>query len=170
MNQNSVRLIKRYGVLFVCLGNICRSPLAEWVFKDLVAKRGLDKQIYAASCGTGAWHVGEPAHHGSRAVGRKYGVSLDTHRARQLCANDFSEFDLILAMDQSNYSDLKAAAPKRTLATIRCFRDFDEHAESLDVPDPYYGGPETFEEVYRIAERSSKKLLDYIVGRMEGSK
>jgi protein-tyrosine phosphatase len=137
------------SVLFVCLGNICRSPLARWVFLDVVRRRGLDDRVRIDSCGTGGWHVGDAADPRAAATGRSKG--LDTaHTARQLCEKDLFEFDLIVAMDRRNRADILAAgAPAEKVFLMRGFDPASGRRE-LDVPDPYYGGPEGFEEVYRM--------------------
>ena len=152
------------SVLFVCLGNICRSPLAEGVFRHLVNERGYSREFHIDSCGTGAWHVGEPPHRESQKVAQKYGVSLDGQRARQVKRGDFSKFDVIVAMDEENYLDLESMA-KNPTAEIIMLRQFDTHADDTDVPDPYYGGPEGFEEVFQIVRRSCEALLDDVERR-----
>lgn len=152
----------KYSVLFVCLGNICRSPLAEGIFRELVRQRGLEKEFCIASCGTGSWHEGEPAHRESRRVATQNGIDLSGHSARQLCAADFTRFSWHVAMDCQNKRDIMHAAAGRPVL-LHCLREFDAEAESLDVPDPFYGGRDGFEEVYRIIERSCHGLLDHIL-------
>ncbi len=150
-------------VLFVCLGNICRSPLAEGIFLDKVAKAGLADHIAADSCGTGGWHIGELPDPRSREVAREHQVVLPS-RARQLETADFSEFDLIIAMDDSNLLDLqremkKVYSPKAALYKMR---HFDIQAPEADVPDPYYGGKNGFYDVYDMLDRSCEDLLAFI--------
>ena len=152
---------KPYSVLFVCLGNICRSPLAEGVFRQLVKQRKLEDRISIDSCGTGNWHVGKPPHVGTKAVAKKYDVSLSGIKARQVKDEDFDSFDLLVAMDQSNLSDLKRMRGAAQ-ANIICLREFDYNEKDLNVPDPYYGGPEGFEEVYNIVDRCCRESLDEI--------
>jgi protein-tyrosine phosphatase len=153
------------AVLFVCLGNICRSPLAEGVFRHLVDQRGLSKKYLAASCGTGDWHAGEPAHHQTIKVASKYGINIDSHRARQLCQDDFVRFNLILAMDRSNLRDIKQLAPS-TSPEIKLMREYDLESDDLSVPDPYYGGADGFDEVYQILYRSCTELLEQLEGSL----
>ncbi|MDE2980609.1 MAG: low molecular weight phosphotyrosine protein phosphatase [Gemmatimonadota bacterium] len=169
------------SVLFVCLGNICRSPLAEGIFKHQAEIRGLADRFEADSAGTGAWHAGEPPDSRSIAVAASHGVRL-TGTARQVVMDDFGRFDLIVAMDRSNQRSLArlrdggalwdrgrrwrsqgvgAALPgDRNRARIVMMRDYDPSGGDPDVPDPYYGGPGGFEQVYRILERACGVLLD----------
>lgn len=152
---------EKFKVLFVCLGNICRSPLAEAVFRELVKQRNLQERIIVDSCGTGDWHVGKPPHEGTRQVAKKYNISMSGIKARQVANEDFDNFDLLVAMDQSNLSDLKRMRGG-SHANIICLREFDYDDRDLNVPDPYYGGPEGFEEVYQIVSRCCVELLDEI--------
>lgn len=150
-----------YRILFVCLGNICRSPLAEGVFAHLVRASGFDPRFEVDSAGTGAWHVGEPPDPRSVAVAKRHGIQLEG-AARQARAADFSEFDLILAMDADNYRELEGlresvGAPRAELALLR---DFDPDArDDRSVPDPYYGGDDGFDRVFGIVHRSCVALL-----------
>ncbi len=149
-------------ILFVCMGNICRSPLAEGVFNHLAAQAGRTNDFEIDSCGTGGWHAGELADPRSRAVAQKYGLRL-THRARQFKRSDFNDFDLIVAMDEDNRSDLLSFSDLKPeqKAKVHLLREWDEQARGdLDVPDPYYGGPDGFERIYQMIERSAKKLLE----------
>jgi len=148
-------------ILFVCLGNICRSPLAEGVFRHLAVEAGLDGRFEVDSAGTGAWHVGEPPDERSLAVARKNGVRLDG-RARKVAEEDFSEFDLLVAMDQDNLRALQALKEEAGgQAPVRLLREFDPDADGdLEVPDPYYGGPDGFDRVYEMVHRSCIALLD----------
>ncbi len=149
------------GVLFVCLGNICRSPLAEGVFRHLVRERGLEDRFVIDSAGTGAWHVGEPPDARSREVARRNGMSLDDQRARQVTADDFDAFDLIVAMDRENLHTLKRLHPGGDMrAELRLLRDVDPEPGDGQVPDPYFGGPDGFDEVYEMVRRSAEALLD----------
>ncbi|MEQ9366620.1 MAG: low molecular weight protein-tyrosine-phosphatase [Leptospirales bacterium] len=171
------------GVLFVCLGNICRSPAAEGAFAHAVAARSMRSSFRIDSCGTSAYHIGERANATSRATARRYGIEL-TSRARQFTIEDFDRFDYIFAMDGSNYSEICALARDAAdLERVWKFRAFDpefrnamavggrvaspgdakqRNALAPDVPDPYYGGPEGFEEVQRIMLRTSERLLDWL--------
>lgn len=154
--------MKKQSILFVCLGNICRSPLAEGVFRHLVEARGLADSFLIDSCGTGSWHVGEPPHVGSREIAEKNGVSLAGIRARQLSESDFSKFDLLVAMDRENLRTIKQAARRREVNAC-CLREYDEDFNNLDVPDPYYTG--NFHEVFEIVRRCCESLLDEVTER-----
>lgn len=149
-------------VLFVCMGNICRSPLAEGVFRHLVERGGLGDRIEIDSAGVGSWHVGELADPRTRAVAEKRGLRL-TSRARQVVFEDLDEFDLVVAMDEENLRGLEAlhadAAPG---AEVRRLREFDPEADHFDVPDPYYGGDDGFERVHDLIERACTALLEHI--------
>lgn len=148
-------------ILFVCMGNICRSPLAEGVFNHVAAQAGRSTEFEVESCGTGGWHAGEPPDMRAQSVALKHGVVLN-HRARQFQQSDFDQFDLIVAMDKSNKSDLLSFSnlkPEQA-AKVKLLREWDPKAGSdLDVPDPYYGGTSGFEVVYQMIERSTRKLL-----------
>lgn len=152
------------SVLFVCLGNICRSPLAEGIFAALAAERGLDGDYHADSAGTAAYHSGEPPDSRSTAVAAAHGVRL-TGYARQVTRRDFERFDVIVAMDRDNRRSLerlrrRSGRGRGDLADIVMMRDYDPRARDADVPDPYYGGQDGFERVYRILARSCRGLLD----------
>lgn len=144
-------------VLFVCLGNICRSPTAEGVFRHLVRAQGASEAFKIDSAGTGAWHTGEAPDARMTAAASDMGYPL-AGSARAVEDADFRNFDLILAMDASNLDSLRARTPAGATATVRMFRDFDPEGRG-DVPDPYYGGPEGFQEVVRMVERTSTQLL-----------
>ena len=146
-------------VLFVCMGNICRSPAAEGVFKDLVDKAGLGDRFSIDSAGTGAWHEGEPADRRMRRAAERRGVTL-TSVARAVRPDDFEKFDIILAMDDDNLRVLRKRAPAAHHHKIRKFRDLDPDDPGADVPDPYYGGDDGFEEVLDIVTRTGAVLLD----------
>jgi protein-tyrosine phosphatase len=150
-----------FRILFVCLGNICRSPLAEGVFRHLAAEAGMDGRIEVDSAGTGAWHVGEPPDRRSLSVARKNGVSLDG-RARQVEVEDFAHFDLVVAMDRDNLRQLESLRDRAGGgAPVRLLRKFDPDAGGdLEVPDPYYGGPDGFDRVYGMVDRSCRSLLE----------
>ncbi|MCI4669925.1 MAG: low molecular weight phosphotyrosine protein phosphatase [Bacteroidia bacterium] len=153
-------------VLFVCLGNICRSPMAEGLFIHKVNERGLQDRFEIDSAGTSGWHQGEPADSRMRGVARGHGVNLPSS-SRKLLAEDFREFDYILGMDASNMRDIEDLAREgrssENKAELIKMRDFDEHAKGADVPDPYYGGQKGFEDVYEMLDRSTEALLDYIL-------
>ena len=150
-------------VLFVCLGNICRSPLAEALFRHEVERRGLGDRFEIDSAGTSGYHNGAPPDRRSAEVARQRGVEL-TGRSRKLGADDLARFDYVIAMDADNLADVQAlqrAGAGR--ARVHRLREFDPTAGALDVPDPYYGGPRGFENVHDIAERASAGLLDHIL-------
>lgn len=148
-------------VLFVCLGNICRSPMAEAVFGYLVEQAGLSDQILVDSAGTSDYHLGEQAHSGTRAVLRANGIEYDG-RARQVTPDDFEQFDYILAMDNDNLAALRHMAPPETRAVIRRFLDFADGVRTREVPDPYYYGQAEFEYVYQLVRRGAEGLLAHI--------
>jgi len=149
-------------VLFVCLGNICRSPLAEGIFAHLVRERGLAERYLIDSAGTGDWHVGQPPDRRAISAAKQRGVALPS-QGRQVRRSDFGEFDLIVAMDRNNRSDLEALAPAGQGGKIRLMRDFGSAEEKgADVPDPYYGGPYEFDAVYEMLRRCCERLLDQL--------
>jgi protein-tyrosine phosphatase len=154
-------------IVFVCLGNICRSPTAEGVFRKLAADAGIETKLTIDSAGTGAWHVGELPDSRSRAAASRRGYDL-SHRARKLVAADFDQFDLILAMDRDNYDNIQRLARGRTqLPIIRMLRSFDASAPvDAEVPDPYSGEDDGFEEVLDICERACRGLLDHVRERI----
>lgn len=151
-------------ILFVCLGNICRSPTAEAVLRHQVRERGLESEIEVDSVGTGGWHVGEPPDRRSQEEARRRGLDIGDLRGRQLAPEDFDRFDLLLVMDESNRRDTLAVAPDDDArAKVRLLREFDPEAVAagdLEVPDPYYGGPAGFTSVYDAIERACRGLLD----------
>ena len=160
-----MRLPVPFRVLFVCLGNICRSPTAEGVMRSLVEQAGLQERIEIDSAGTGAWHVGSPADARASATARARGVALESV-ARQVVLDDFEEFDLVLAMDSENLRALtRLASDEEQRARIRLLREFDpasEGAADLDVPDPYYGGEHGFEAVFDLVQAACAGLLGRI--------
>jgi protein-tyrosine phosphatase len=149
-----------YRVLFVCLGNICRSPLADGVLAHKVRQMGLDRQVAVDSAGTGAYHVGEPPHVESLRVARQHGMPIDHLRARQVKRPDFEAFDLIVAMDRKNHADLLALEHTGTLHhKVRLFMSYVPDAPCPDVPDPYFGGPEGFDAVFALVEAGCNGIL-----------
>jgi len=150
-------------VLFVCLGNICRSPTAEGVFRHLVREQGLEGEIEIDSAGTGGWHVGAPPDERATAAARRREITLEG-AARRFDPGDFGRYDLILAMDDQNRRDLLALAPDdEARAKVRLFREFDPAScdgGDLDVPDPYYGGADGFEHVLDLVDAAARGLLD----------
>jgi protein-tyrosine phosphatase len=152
-------------LLFVCLGNICRSPTAEGVMRSLVAQAGLSDVVEIDSAGTGGWHVGSPPDTRAIIAARGRGLTLGGV-ARTVTPADFEDFDLLLAMDRSNLADLRALAPgEEERATVRLLREFDPEsvrAGDLDVPDPYYGAGGGFDEVLDIVHAACAGLLEHI--------
>ena len=152
-------------ILFVCLGNICRSPTAEGVMARMLREAGLDGEVVIDSAGTGGWHAGEPPDPRATEAARRRGTEL-TGTARQVRAEDFEAFDLLLAMDRDNLRELHAIAPHaEAREKVRLLREFDPSsagAPDLDVPDPYYGGPRGFDHVLDLVEAACRGLLDEI--------
>jgi len=147
-------------VLFVCMGNICRSPMAEGVFRRMLEGAGLVEQVYVDSAGTHSYHIGTPPDSRSQATALSRGVDLRDIRARRVAAADFVEFDYLLAMDRANYQDLLAACQDAELRSrIRLFMDFAPALPEREVPDPYYGGPTGFERVMDLVEEGAQGLL-----------
>jgi len=146
-------------VLFVCLGNICRSPTAEAVFRHKAAVAELDVDIDSA--GTGAWHQGELPDPRAREAGGNRGYSFAGQTARAVTIKDFEDFDLILAMDQRNLSNLTAQSPAHTRSKIKLFLEYGRSTEN-EVPDPYYGGPDGFEHVLNLIEDASDGLIEVL--------
>ncbi|GMR11050.1 MAG: low molecular weight protein-tyrosine-phosphatase [Anaerolineae bacterium] len=147
-------------LLFVCLGNIIRSPLAENLFRFQAEQAGVDGKYSVDSAGTAAWHVGESPDPRMQKTAESHGVN-NNGTARKVRESDFDEFDWILAMDDGNRRDLlyMAGSPEKQ-AKVRLLREFDPEQGDPDVPDPYYGGAEGFETTYRIVERSVRGLLE----------
>lgn len=150
---------KVWRLLFVCSGNICRSPLAEALFKSLARKAGVDARFTVDSAGTHGFHEGDQADPRTRRVGRRHGLSVDSI-ARPVVDADFDRFDLIIAMDRGHRRELAARAGAGRSANIRLMRDFDCTALDQDVPDPYYGGEDGFETMYSILEPACHGLLE----------
>ncbi len=148
-------------VLFVCLGNICRSPLAEAVVRARAIQRGVDNRFTFASAGTGDWHIGCPADRRSAATARRFGLNLDHHRAQQITAEGIGAWDWFVAMDANNRLDLlDLGAPETRLLMMRQFEGLEP---APDVPDPYYGGERGFEHVFRLLEANADPLLDFLL-------
>jgi protein-tyrosine phosphatase len=153
--------MEKRRILFVCLGNICRSPLGEGLLRHHAAERGISQLVETASAGTGGWHHGDPPDHRSVSVARNYGIDISAQRARQLAEDDFNSFDLIFAMDRSNLRDIVRRAPHSSSADIHLFMDF-VGGTSRDVPDPYYGDARDFENVYTMLDEGCRSLLDIL--------
>ncbi len=150
------------AILFVCLGNICRSPMAEGIFRTMAQQNGLG-EIHVDSAGTGDWHIGKPPDRRAIAKAAEHGVDISGLRARQLAAGDFDRFDLILTMDSANFDNVTAAAPATRHDRIHRFMQLALD-RTEDVPDPYYGGPEGFEQVYRMLTEASAALQARMAG------
>ncbi len=145
-------------ILMVCLGNICRSPLAEGIMKRKAEERGLSWEVDSA--GTGSWHIGEPPDPRSIHIARQYGLDISGQRARQIVPADLNRYDLILAMDQSNYSDiLRLAGEKKTENKVKMILNYVHPGSDSGVPDPYWDD-DGFEKVYRLLENACEKVID----------
>ena len=150
---------ENYSILFVCMGNICRSPTAEGVFRHLAEKAGLADRLTIESAGTHAYHSGEPPDRRAVAAAARRGVSLSSIRARQVSADDFEKFDYIIAMDEDNRRRLLEQAPEEHHHKVHLFLSFAAISET-EVPDPYYGGGAGFERVLDLVELASRGLLE----------
>lgn len=153
--------MKKISVMFVCLGNICRSPMAEAIFRKMVADRGLADRFTIASSGTGHWHLGEPPHVGTRLILSEHNIEVGNKRSQLLKKEDFQNFDYVIAMAQENVDDIQYIHHKN----VRRLLEFAPVGYTLDVPDPYYEN--NFEEVYDLVTAGCKGLLDYIIEKEE---
>ena len=154
-------------VLFVCMGNICRSPTAEGVFKRQVAEAGLEAHVLSDSAGTHDYHVGEPPDPRAQRAAAGRGYDLSALRGRQVGRDDFAEFDYVLAMDETNLRLLERLCPQPHAHTLNLFMAFGPNSGSREVPDPYYGGAQGFEHVLDLVEHASRGLLAHIKRRIE---
>ena len=155
-------------VLFVCMGNICRSPMAEGTFRHRVMLAGLAGQIDCDSAGTYDYHVGEPPDSRAQRVARRRGYDLSSQRARQVRRSDFGEFDYVLAMDEINLRLLERLCPPQHAHKLMLFMEFSTGSVSREVPDPYYGGEQDFEHVLDMVEQAAQELLDHLRRRLTG--
>ena len=155
----------RYRVAVVCLGNICRSPMADVVLNARVEQAGLGDAVEVVSAGTGDWHVGRPMDPRAAALLTAEGYDAERHRAQQVVASWLGELDLLLAMDRDNLSDLRSLGPVEE-GRVRLFRDYDPEGTGGEVPDPYYGGESGFRDVLDIVERSSAALVSEVAAAL----
>ncbi|MCU7846071.1 MAG: low molecular weight phosphotyrosine protein phosphatase [Candidatus Thiodiazotropha sp. (ex Monitilora ramsayi)] len=153
---------KKIRVLFCCMGNICRSPTAQGVFRALIEREGLGSRILTDSAGTIAYHVGEPPDRRARETATKRGIDLSDLRARKAMEEDFERFDYVIAMDRANYHDLQEICPPGRQDRLYLFMDFAPHLPEDEVPDPYYGGVAGFDRVFDMVEQASLGLLQHI--------
>jgi len=149
-------------VLFVCMGNICRSPTAHGMFRALVEKEGLSQAIEIDSAGTHAYHVGSAPDRRAQATAQERGIDISDLVARRVEPDDFDLFDFVVAMDQDNYMSLSEICPDQHVDKIYMFMDFADHMRTREVPDPYYGGPSGFDRVFDLVEAASEGLLQEI--------
>ena len=149
-------------ILFVCMGNICRSPTAHGVFQRLIEQTGLDQEVRIDSAGTHAYHVGHPPDPRAQAVALRRGIDLSDLRARRISRGDFEKYDYILAMDQENLSAMRMSCPPEHSYKLRLFLDFAPELKVREVPDPYYGGATGFEQVLDLVEIASEGLLRHL--------
>ncbi len=150
------------NVLFVCMGNICRSPTAHGVFRALVEKEGLSQAVEIDSAGTHAYHVGSAPDRRAQATAQERGIDISDLVARRVEPDDFDLFDFVVAMDQDNYMSLSEICPDQHVDKIYMFMDFADHMRTREVPDPYYGGPSGFDRVFDLVEAASEGLLQEI--------
>ena len=163
---------QRYRIGLVCLGNICRSPMAQVVLSSALADHGLDDRVEVVSSGTGGWHIGEPMDRRAAAVLTAHGYDASRHRAQQLSPDWFDDCDVLLVMDSDNLADVLDLAGDDASARdgrIKRFRELDPLAEGdLDVPDPYYGGDDGFSRVLAIVTRTSRRIADEVAALLDG--
>ena len=153
-------------VLLVCLGNICRSPTAEVVFRSKIDKAGLSGCVDIVSCGTAGYHIGDPPDSRSQAAAKDRGYDMSVLRGRQIQNDDFEFFDFILAMDESNLYELKQYCPKQYIAKLELFLTYAGSYQETEVPDPYYGGQQGFSHVLDLVEDASRGLVEVIKARL----
>lgn len=164
--NTSITKENHYKICFVCLGNICRSPTAEGVFQHFVNERGLEAYFEVDSAGTSAYHIGESANSKSQRAANKHGITLHS-KARQFKESDLGYYDLILAMDDENLNNVRRMAHGNHEQKIGRMRDFDPNPGDGQVPDPYYGGRQGFENVFQIVKRSCEQLLDELESHIQ---
>ena len=150
------------SVLFVCLGNICRSPLAEGVFRNKAEALGLSDRFFIDSAGCGGWHKGEQPDRRSISAAAQHGIDISGQRARQVTTEDFDRFDLILGLDRDNVAYLARMRPWESPARVALYLE-EALGRAKNVPDPYYGGPRDFEAVYQLCEAASDALIKKLI-------
>jgi len=154
---------KKIKILFVCMGNICRSPTADAVFRHFVKEAGVDHMIDVDSAGTHAYHIGDPPDHRAQNTALQRGYKMHDLRARAVQSSDFEEFDYILAMDKENLMLLQQRSPQQHVSKIQLFRQYDKNVDAnAEVPDPYFGGQQGFELVLDMVEEASQGLLVHL--------
>ncbi|MBC8518896.1 MAG: low molecular weight phosphotyrosine protein phosphatase [Gammaproteobacteria bacterium] len=154
---------EKISVLFVCMGNICRSPTAHGVFRKMVEDEGLSDRIEIDSAGTHSYHVGHPPDERAQSTALHRGLDMSDLRARKAKERDFDRFDLVLAMDRDNYAILESYTSSATAEKLRLFMEFaPDHWRTSEVPDPYYGGPNGFEQVFDMVEDASRGLISHL--------
>jgi len=161
-------MAQQIKILFVCMGNICRSPMAEGVFKHLVAQSGLQDLIASDSAGTHDYHVGDPPDPRALRASERRGYDLSALRGRQVSRGDFGEFDYLLAMDETNLRVLERLCPSQHAHKLKLFMEFSTGPALREVPDPYYGGEQGFERVLDMVEQAAQELLDHLRQRLAG--
>ena len=149
-------------VLFVCMGNICRSPTAEGVFRKMLLERAPELDVLVASAGTHAYHVGQPPDPRARRAAERRGIDLSAQRARRIREDDFEHFELVLAMDEQNREALLEVCPPEFRDRVRLLLEFAPHLGRTDVPDPYYGGSNGFEHVLDLVEEAALGVLEHL--------
>lgn len=162
MGANDLAGSSRLNVLFVCTGNICRSPAAEGVFQSMVHAAGLSGRIAADSAGTADYHVGEPPDERSQEAALARGIDLSRQRGRQISSNDFIDFDYIIALDRTHQRDLLRLCPPGETRRVKLLLDYAPHTGTMDVPDPYYGHHDGFAHVLDLIEAGAAGLLQEI--------
>lgn len=147
------------NVLFVCMGNICRSPMAQGVFEDLLRREGLEDEVFVDSAGTGAWHIGQPPDARAQESAGNRGIDLSEQRARRVTPEDGQKFDYLIAMDVHNYESVSALC-RGSRAEVQLLMEYAPDSSQKEVPDPYYGGPDGFEHALDLVEEAAQGLLE----------